>query len=239
MLSLHTGYDTAYLTAAVGGSDYYTGAAGEPPGYWQGKGAAALGLPGQVDAEVMRRLYHEDIGPGGQVLGRRQRPGNYAAASGSLHKRIEAAVAQRVAEAGGIITPEEVREIRLRLRAQWRNRVPFYDYTFSVPKTVTVLWASLLQAAAEALGRAGQSTNQSTRRLARVRKASLTWSPVTESNRRPSPYHGDALPTELTGPVFTCLTCGFLPRGGSSGLGKRCYSVEPGEHDDHWNTRSA
>jgi hypothetical protein len=26
------------------------------------------------------------------------------------------------------------------------------------------------------------------------------WSPVTESNRRPSPYHGDALPTELTGP---------------------------------------
>jgi len=35
-------------------------------------------------------------------------------------------------------------------------------------------------------------------------------------------YHGDALPTELTGPVFTCLTCGFLPRGGSSSLGKRC-----------------
>src|ERR1700728_4529720 len=32
----------------------------------------------------------------------------------------------------------------------------------------------------------------------------LTWSPVTESNRRPSPYHGDALPTELTGPVFNC-----------------------------------
>src|ERR1700722_11500794 len=31
----------------------------------------------------------------------------------------------------------------------------------------------------------------------------LTWSPVTESNRRPSPYHGDALPTELTGPVST------------------------------------
>jgi hypothetical protein len=31
----------------------------------------------------------------------------------------------------------------------------------------------------------------------------LIWSPVTESNRRPSPYHGDALPTELTGPVST------------------------------------
>src|ERR1700744_1704419 len=40
-------------------------------------------------------------------------------------------------------------------------------------------------------------------RLARI--ILLTWSPVTESNRRPSPYHGDALPTELTGPVFSCL----------------------------------
>src|ERR1700733_13282062 len=30
----------------------------------------------------------------------------------------------------------------------------------------------------------------------------VTWSPVTESNRRPSPYHGDALPTELTGPYL-------------------------------------
>ena len=30
------------------------------------------------------------------------------------------------------------------------------------------------------------------------------WSPFTESNRRPSPYHGDALPTELKGRVFSC-----------------------------------
>ncbi len=150
MLSLHTGYDTAYLTGDPNASDYYTGAAGEPPGYWQGAGAAALGLAGQVDARVMRRLYHEDVGPDGQILGRRQRPGKYPAASGSLHKRIEAEVAEQVAAAGGIITPEEIREIRLKLRSQWRNRVPFYDYTFSAPKSVSVLWASLLQAAAEA-----------------------------------------------------------------------------------------
>ena len=80
MLSLHTGYDTAYLTDAVGNgtaaTDYYTAAAGEPPGYWQGAGARALGLAGQVDAEVMRRLYHEDVGPDGQVLVRRQKPGS-------------------------------------------------------------------------------------------------------------------------------------------------------------------
>ena len=153
MLSLHTGYDTAYLTDAVGdgqGADYYTGATGEPPGYWQGAGAAALGLNGQVDGDVMRALYHEDIGPDGEVLVRRQRTANYPAVGGSLYERIEAEVAAKVAERGGIITPEEIRAIRLRLRAQFRNGVPFYDYTFSAPKSVSVLWASLLAASAEA-----------------------------------------------------------------------------------------
>ena len=153
MLSLHTGYDTAYLTDAVGdgqGADYYTGAAGEPPGYWQGAGAAALGLDGQVDGDVMRALYHEDTGPDGEVLVRRQRKANYPGGGGSLYERIEAAVAAKVAERGRFITPEEVRAIRLQERAKFRTVVPFYDYTFSAPKSVSVLWASLLAASAEA-----------------------------------------------------------------------------------------
>src|SRR5579871_1595810 len=52
-----------------------------------------------------------------------------------------------------------------------------------------------------------------------VRINSVTWSPVTESNRRPSPYHGDALPTELTGRVFSCPTwaAGADHRRGGSG----------------------
>jgi conjugative relaxase-like TrwC/TraI family protein len=151
VLSLHTGYDTAYLTDAVGtGADYYTGAAGEPPGYWQGAGATALGLVGQVDADVMRALYHEDVGPDGQVLGRRQRRAQYPEAGGSLYERVEAEVARQVAERGRFILPEEVRAIRLRERAKFRTVVPFYDYTFSAPKSVSVLWASLLAASAEA-----------------------------------------------------------------------------------------
>jgi len=136
---LHSAYDVGYLTRAVGGAasgaDYLTGAKGEPPGYWQGRGAQALGLAGQVDAEVMRRLYHEDVGPGG---------------SGSLYERIEAEVAAQVAARGRFITPEEIRAVRLKLRSQFRTVVPFYDLTFSAPKTVSVLWASLLAAAAEA-----------------------------------------------------------------------------------------
>ena len=54
----------------------------------------------------------------------------------------------------------------------------------------------------------------------------MTWSPVTESNRRPSPYHGDALPTELTGPIFSCLTWGFAVSARRSGRAYRWYSVE-------------
>ena len=174
VLSLHTGYDTAYLTDAVGtgGRDYYTGAPGEPPGYWQGAGARALGLAGQVDAAVMRRLYHEDIGPDGQVLVRRQRRASYPEAGGSLYERIEAEVAAQVARLGRFCTPEEEREIRLRERAKFRTVVPFYDYTFSAPKSVSVLWASLLAAAAEAEAAGNQAeAERLTERAAQVRGA--------------------------------------------------------------------
>ena len=151
MLSLHTGYDTGYLTDAVGtGADYYLGVKGEPPGYWQGAGARALGLAGEVDADVMRALYHEDVGPDGQVLGRRQRRAQYPEAGGSLYKRVEEEVARVKAERGRFMTPEDERALRLKLRSAYRTVVPFYDYTYSPPKSVSVLWASLLAASAEA-----------------------------------------------------------------------------------------
>jgi len=151
-VSLHTGYNTAYLTKAVGtGADYLTGAKGEPPGYWQGAGARALGLAGEVNADVMRRLYHEDIGPDGQVLGRRQRKADYPVGGrNSMYERIEAEVARQRAERGRFWMPEDERALRLKLRSAYRTLVPFYDYTFSAPKSVSVLWASLLSASAEA-----------------------------------------------------------------------------------------
>ncbi len=48
---------------------YYT-ASGEPPGQWAGKGSAALGLSGTVDAKVMDRLYMKHVGPNGELLTR-------------------------------------------------------------------------------------------------------------------------------------------------------------------------
>jgi len=176
MLSLHTGYDTSYLTDAVGGgqaaTDYYAAAKGEPPGYWQGAGARALGLVGQVDADVMRRLYHEDIGPDGQLLVKRQRKASYPEAGGSLYERIEAEVAAQVARLGRFCTPEEERAIRLKERAKFRTQVPFYDYTFSPPKSVTVLWASLLQAAAEAEAAGNEAARRAGRAGTRSGEAS-------------------------------------------------------------------
>ena len=55
----------------AGAMSYYT-AAGEPPGEWAGKGAAALGLSGPVDPDVIERLYQDNIGPGGELLVKRR-----------------------------------------------------------------------------------------------------------------------------------------------------------------------
>ena len=76
-VTLHAGHDVAYFTSGqgrggcAGAMSYYT-AAGEPPGQWAGKGAAALGLNGQVDPDVIERLYQDNIGPGGELLVKRR-----------------------------------------------------------------------------------------------------------------------------------------------------------------------
>jgi TrwC relaxase len=75
LTSLHASHDVRYLTSGhahggnAGAMSYYT-ASGEPPGQWAGKGAAALGLSGTVDAKVMDRLYMDHIGLGGERLTR-------------------------------------------------------------------------------------------------------------------------------------------------------------------------
>src|SRR4029077_17713267 len=76
-VTLHAGHDVAYFTrgqgrgGCAGAMSYYT-AAGEAPGEWIGKGAAALGLSGVVDPEVIEHLYQENTGPGGELLVKRR-----------------------------------------------------------------------------------------------------------------------------------------------------------------------
>jgi len=151
MLSLHAGYDVAYLTDAVGsgGADYYLSAAGkngEPPGFWAGKGAEALGLTGEVDAQVMRDLYHHGKGPGGQELDTANRAHQYE----STGERIEAEIAARIAELGPYATQREIEEIRLRVASSQRNSVRFFDFTLSMAKSISVTHASYMAAAKRA-----------------------------------------------------------------------------------------
>ncbi len=67
MLTMHKGYDTDYYNDAVakGREAYYTDAvaAGEPPGRWHGRGAAALGLTGEVDPLMMKALFTHGLDP--------------------------------------------------------------------------------------------------------------------------------------------------------------------------------
>jgi hypothetical protein len=148
MVTLRAGHDVAYFTrgscagGCVGAMAYYT-ASGEPPGQWAGKGARSLGLDGQVDPDVIERLYQKGIGPGGEML---------------LHPRVPKPVREREDAAVAAFMTEhpfasavELAEIRAAERAkEAAGRVPYYDLTISTAKSVSVLHASLKLAAKRA-----------------------------------------------------------------------------------------
>jgi conjugative relaxase-like TrwC/TraI family protein len=146
-VTLHAGHDVAYFTrgqhrgGCAGAMSYYT-AAGEPPGEWAGKGAAALGLSGVVDPDAIERLYQENTGPGGQLLVKR-RPSKAAA------DREAAAVAAYQA-AHPYASATELAEVRAAERAKNPHQVPYFDLTVSAVKSVSVLHASYRIAARRA-----------------------------------------------------------------------------------------
>ena len=137
----------AYLTAGqhaggcAGAMSYYT-AGGEPPGQWAGKGAAALGLTGQVDPAVIGRLYQHNIGPGGELLVKRRQ-------SPAVGEREDAAVAAYLA-AHPYATATELAEVRAAERGTDPHQVPYFDMTVDAVKSVSVLHASYRVAARQA-----------------------------------------------------------------------------------------
>ena len=152
-VTLHTGHDVAYLTrgqgrgGCAGAMSYYT-AAGEPPGQWAGKGAAALGLSGQVDPGVIARLYQHNIGPGGELLVKPRR-------SKAADQRERAAVAAYLA-AHPYASAVELAEVRAAERGTDPHQVPYFDLTISAVKSVSVLHASYRLAARQARDRGEQ-----------------------------------------------------------------------------------
>ena len=137
----------AYLTAGqhaggcAGAMSYYT-AAGEPPGRWAGKAAAALGLTGQVDSAVIGRLYQRNIGPGGELLVKRRQ-------SRVADAREEAAAAAYWA-AHPYASAVELAEVRTAARGKDPHSVPYFDLTVDVVKSVSVLHASYRVSARQA-----------------------------------------------------------------------------------------
>jgi hypothetical protein len=137
----------AYFTSGqrrggcAGAMSYYT-AAGEPPGQWAGKGAAALGLSGQVDPKVIERLYQENTGPGGELLVKRRQ-------SKAADKRETAAESAYLA-AHPYASATELAEVHAAERGKDPHQVPYFDLTVSAVKSVSVLHASYRVSARQA-----------------------------------------------------------------------------------------
>jgi hypothetical protein len=156
--SLAKGYDPRYLSEGqaaghAGGTRYYAEVAGEPAGRWGGRAAARLGLRGDVDPAVLQALYMDRVGPDGQRLDARQRA-RYRPAE----ERVGAAVAAYQA-AHPFATEGELERVRAAERAKAQHSVPYFDFTVSAAKSVSVLHASLLVAARQACaaGRHGEA----------------------------------------------------------------------------------
>jgi hypothetical protein len=150
VVTLHAGHDVAYFTSGqdrggcAGAMSYYT-AAGEPAGEWAGKGAAALGLAGQVDPRVIGRLYQHNIGPGGELLVTRRR-------SQAAGDREQAAVTAYLA-AHPYASATELAEVRAAEHGQDPHQVPYFDLTVSAVKSISVLHASYRVCARQARDR--------------------------------------------------------------------------------------
>ncbi|HUA49564.1 MAG TPA: MobF family relaxase [Solirubrobacteraceae bacterium] len=152
VMSAGSGYE--YLLQSVAAGDghrplttplirYYT-EKGTPPGYWLGTGVHGLGT-------TARR-----IGPGGTVtedhlrrlLGQGRDPltGDPLGLPYFRHKTTEERITARVEHLDPDLPPPERAAAVEQIEAQERERgtrrtVAGYDYTFSVPKSVSALWA--------------------------------------------------------------------------------------------------
>ena len=152
-VTLHAGHDVAYFTrgqrrgGCAGAMSYYT-AAGEPPGEWAGKGAAA--------ARTGRRRgprRHRAAVPG-EHRPRRGTPSQAAPVKAAADREATAVAAYRAAHPYASAT--ELAEVRAAERGKDPRQVPYFDLTVSAIKSVSVLHASYRIAARQARQRGDQ-----------------------------------------------------------------------------------
>ncbi len=119
---------------------YYT-AEGYPPGTWWGGGLAGLGAADMVGFEVteqqLRQLFEQARSPfGGEQLGRP--PANYPARQQRIDRRVGKLPETLPADARSDLIEKITSEEK---ETKTRNAVAGFDLTFSVPKSVSALWA--------------------------------------------------------------------------------------------------
>ncbi|WP_296153611.1 MULTISPECIES: MobF family relaxase [unclassified Pseudonocardia] len=144
MLKVSNGYSPDYLLkqVATGRENYYTGAVaeGEPPGRWWGAGAERLGLHGLVEAQDMRAVYERFLDPRAEGFTDPSRWDEVTTLgqTGRAYKsedELYAAALEREPNASA----ERRVELRTEAGKNARRNVAFYDATFSVQKSVTLL----------------------------------------------------------------------------------------------------
>ncbi|MFE6449613.1 MobF family relaxase [Nocardiopsis dassonvillei] len=209
------GYDPEYLTKSVGkgAENYYLSAVrehGEPPGYWSGRGAEALGLElgSEVDPVVMEKLYAEFFDIRNPAVFDQELPESEKPRLGrkpSKYMTVEDIYAKKLA-AEPEATDERKEQLRIQAKKEARKNLQFFDATYSVHKSVTLTHAGLLAMAK----RAEEAGNVEQARAARaaadevidaVKEASQVW--VDELNRVASHarvgYHGAKINGVSTG----------------------------------------
>lgn len=155
MLSIATGHDIGYLTSQVAQAreGYYADAVleGEPPGRWHGAGAAALGLTGDVDAELMEAVFTHLLDPRDPATHTRATWGQAEPlAAGHRAYRSAQQLYDAAVEREPHADPERRAELRAQAERSARQAVSFFDVTFSPPKSVSVLAVAYEKAAADA-----------------------------------------------------------------------------------------
>src|SRR5690242_15568814 len=144
VLRITRGYSPDYLLkeVATGRENYYTGAvaAGEPPGRWWGAGAQAVGLTGLVDAQDMRAVYERFLDPRADGFKNPARWDEVATLGHSGRRYLsEDELYKMAVEREPYATPERRTELRTEAGQAARHNVAFFDVTFNVQKSVTLL----------------------------------------------------------------------------------------------------
>lgn len=159
VLSIAAGSSFRYLLDEVGASNgnYYSADVqlGEPAGQWRGSLAAELGLSGEVRDDIMEAVYGHFIDPRDARIEDREQwdaADTLGKRPYSCAKRDEILAKLVAAEPDpGAIEPERLEQLTYQAAENARSARPFFDLTYSPPKSVTVLYVACKDQQAAAL----------------------------------------------------------------------------------------